>query len=114
MQVSVPLENGLLADEYGKYAPASAILADHPIKSFPISISDAPAATKSFALVFVDFDSTPVCGFTWIHWLAANIPATMTTIPANASRKLADQFVQGKTVTPVALSTVIPGSAAAT
>lgn len=42
MQVSVPLENGLLADEYGKYAPASAILADHPIKSFPISISDAP------------------------------------------------------------------------
>ena len=70
MQVSVPLENGLLADEYGKYAPASAMLADHPIKSFPISISDAPAATKSFALVFVDFDSTPVCGFTWIHWLA--------------------------------------------
>lgn len=96
MQVSVPLENGLLADEYGKYAPASAMLADHPIKSFPISISDTPAATKSFALVFVDFDSTPVCGFTWIHWLAANIPATMTTIPANASRKLADQFVQGK------------------
>lgn len=50
-------KNGLLADEYGKYAPASAMLADHPIKSFPISINDAPATTKSFALVFVDFDS---------------------------------------------------------
>lgn len=96
MKISVPLEDGLLADEYGKYAPASAMLADHPIKSFPISISDAPADTKSFAIVFVDFDSTPVCGFTWIHWLAANIPASMTELPADASRQLADQFVQGR------------------
>ena len=27
--------------------------------------------------------------------LAANIPSTMTSIPANASRQLSDQFVQG-------------------
>lgn len=95
MKISVPLTNGLLADEYGKYAPADAMLAGHPIKSFPIEISDAPTATKTFAIVFIDFDSTPVCGFTWIHWLAANIPASLTSIPANASRQLADQFVQG-------------------
>lgn len=95
MQISVPLINGMLADEYGKYAPAADMLADHPIKSFPIKITDAPADTKTFALVFIDYDSTPVCGFTWIHWLAANIPATLTDIPANASRELADKFVQG-------------------
>ena len=95
MQISVPLINGMLADEYGKYAPVADMLADHPIKSFPIKITDAPADTKTFAIVFIDYDSTPVCGFTWIHWLAANIPATLTTIPANASRELADKFVQG-------------------
>ena len=96
MKVSVPLENGLLADEYGKYAPTSAMLADHPIKSFPITVTDLPTGTKTLALTFVDYDSTPVCGFTWIHWLAANIPATMTELPANASRDLGDQFVQGR------------------
>lgn len=95
MQITVPLVNGLLADKYGKYAPDSDMLADHPIRSFPIQISDAPANTKSYALVFIDFDSTPVCGFTWIHWLAANIPATLTAIPENASRTAAGQFVQG-------------------
>ena len=46
MKISVPLENGLLADEYGKYAPASAMLADHPIKSFPITVSDRPAPRR--------------------------------------------------------------------
>lgn len=95
MQISVPLNNGFLPDEYGKYASASDMLADHPIKSFPIKISAVPAGTKSFALAFVDFDSTPVCGFTWIHWLAANLPVSMSSIPANASRELASQFVQG-------------------
>ena len=95
MKISVPLINGMLADEYGKYAPANSMLADHPIKSFPIEINEAPAETKTFAIVFIDYDSTPVCGLTWIHWLAANIPSTMTSIAANASRQLSDQFIQG-------------------
>ena len=96
MKISVPLAGGLLADEYGKYAPASAMLAGHPIKSFPITVIDLPAGTKSLALTLVDYDSTPVCGFTWIHWLAANIPVSLANLPANASRDLADQFVQGR------------------
>lgn len=95
MRISVPLVNGSLPDKYGKYAPISDMLADHPTRSFPIQITNAPAGVKSYALVFIDFDSTPVCGFTWIHWLAANIPATMTAIPENASRAAGDQFVQG-------------------
>lgn len=95
MDITVPLQEGLLPDEYGKYAPAQLMVADHPVKSFPIKITGSPADTKSFALTFVDYDSTPVCGFTWIHWLAANIPASLTTIPADASRQLAEQFVQG-------------------
>ena len=45
MKISVPLINGMLADEYGKSAPANSMLADHPIKSFPIEINEAPAET---------------------------------------------------------------------
>ncbi len=95
MKISVPLINGLLPDQYGKYAPTADLLADHPVHSFPIDITEAPAATKAYALVFIDYDSTPVCGFTWIHWLATNLPVTWTQIPDDASRKLTDQFVQG-------------------
>ena len=62
MRISVPLtKEGLLADQYGKF---SDMLADHPVRSFPIEIADVPAGTESLALTFVDFDSTPVCGFT--------------------------------------------------
>ena len=94
MEIQVPVTNGYLPDEYGKYSQV--MEADHPVKSFPIEVKDVPAGTKSLALTFIDFDSTPVCGFTWIHWLAANIPADWTTIPEDASRKQAGDFVQGK------------------
>ncbi|ERJ43525.1 hypothetical protein N579_08960 [Corynebacterium pseudodiphtheriticum 090104] len=56
MHISVPLtKEGLLADQYGKFAPASDMLADHPVRSFPIEIADVPAGTESLALTFVDF-----------------------------------------------------------
>lgn len=96
MKVSVNLPNGYLPDQYGKYAPANFMLADHPVQSFPLTVSDLPEGTKTLAIVFIDFDSTPVCGFTWIHWLAANIPTSLASLPAGASRQLKDQFVQGK------------------
>ncbi|GFZ26635.1 YbhB/YbcL family Raf kinase inhibitor-like protein [Lactobacillus corticis] len=94
MEIHVPLEDGYLPDEFGKYS--TEMLAGHPVRSFPIEIKDAPTDAKTFALVFIDFDSTPVCGFTWIHWLAANIPATFATLPADASRSMRGEFVQGK------------------
>lgn len=96
MKVNVQLDHGLLPDQYGKFAPDSNKIAGNPATSFPIQITDAPAGTKVFALVMVDYDSIPVCGFTWIHWIATNIPADWTTIPANASLELHDQFIQGK------------------
>ena len=95
MKLEVPLENGLLPDRYGKYAPAVDRYAGGPVVSFPISIEGAPTATKTFALTLVDYDSIPVCGFTWIHWVVANIPADMTRLPADASRIFKDEFVQG-------------------
>lgn len=86
MQIKVPTENGYLPDIYGKYAPAEYRIDNGPTRSFPIEIQDAPAGTKTFAVTMIDHDAIPVGGFTWIHWVAANLPGDLTTIPENASQ----------------------------
>ena len=95
MKLNVALENGLLPDRYGKYAPESCMADGHPVVSFPIEIEGAPEGTQSLALVFVNFDAIPVGGFCWIHWLACNIDPSTTLIPADASRSGALPMVQG-------------------
>jgi Raf kinase inhibitor-like YbhB/YbcL family protein len=44
--------------------------------------SGAPAGTKSFALLVHDPDAPTGSG--WWHWVAWNIPATVTSLPAKA------------------------------
>ena len=89
MNISVPLENGLLPDLYGKYAPEEALVDGHPCVSFPIEISGIPAAARTLALAFVDWDAIPVAGFCWIHWLACNIP--VEAVAANAAEASENQ-----------------------
>jgi Raf kinase inhibitor-like YbhB/YbcL family protein len=43
--------------------------------------SNAPAGTKSFVLVLDDYEARGGDGF--VHWAAYNIPATVTSLPAN-------------------------------
>lgn len=62
------------------------------LRSLPIKISDYPEETVCFALVMEDKDACPVSGFSWIHWLAANI--TTDELEEDASRKRQD-FIQG-------------------
>lgn len=62
-----------------------------PSVSIPFRIEDAPEGTKSFALVLDDVDAVPVCGFTWIHWIAANIKKA--DMPENDS--IHADYVQG-------------------
>lgn len=95
MRVHVDLENGLLADRFGKFAPPEDRLEDFPVRSFPIEIADVPEQAQSLALVFIDFDAIPVGGFCWIHWIACNIPPETTLIPENASATGAVPCVQG-------------------
>ncbi|KRO04023.1 phospholipid-binding protein [Levilactobacillus paucivorans] len=92
MKITVPTEQGgFLAAEYSKQAMGSDVHGGDPVKSFPISLTDVPAGTKTLALSLVDFDAVPVCGFPWIHWVAANFPGTTREIPADVSRT--DQIV---------------------
>ena len=93
MKIQIPNENGFLPEKYAKHSDTK--INGNPVVSFPIKIEDVPAGAKTLAIVFVDFDSIPVCGFAWIHWTAANIPADIAEIPENASQDGAFGMVQG-------------------
>ncbi len=90
--ISQGITNGVIEDKYGKHGShfnAHGV----PTYSLPFEILDAPAGTKSFALLLEDKDAFPVSGgFSWIHWVAANI--TRTNILENESQTATD-FVQG-------------------
>lgn len=56
-----------------------------PNYSFHLAWEDLPENTQSLALIFIDHDAIPVCGFTWIHWIVANIDPALKELPENAS-----------------------------
>lgn len=99
MEISVSLDNGYLADKYTKHASDSEKIDGSPVISFPIEIKDVPEGTQTLALTLLDYDDIPVDGFTWIHWIAANMPADITEIPEDNSQKLFLPMIQGKNST---------------
>lgn len=88
--ISEAMNGGIIPDKYGKRGDAKDSFGN-PCLSVPFRIEDAPAGTVSYALVLDDIDSVPVCGFVWIHWIAANIKET--DIFEGASKDA--DFVQG-------------------
>lgn len=60
---------------------------------------NAPAGTQSYALTVYDPDAPTGSG--WWHWVAFNIPATMTSLPQGAGNPktstLPAEIVQGRT-----------------
>lgn len=90
--ISSGIVGGVIADQYGKHGQHHNVNGV-PSCSLPLEILDAPEGTKSFALFLEDKDACPVCGgFSWVHWVAANI--TRTSLEENASQTATD-FVQG-------------------
>lgn len=83
--------NGVIHDKYGKRGEVDKY--GIPTCSLPLKIEDAPKGTKSFAIVIEDKDAIPVSGgFSWIHWIAANI--TKEEIEENESRTN-NEIIQG-------------------
>ncbi len=83
--------NGKILDKYGKRGSEQKF--GMPTLSLPLIIENAPKDTKSFAIIFDDPDSVPVCGYEWIHWLVANL--TKQELSENESQT-SFTFVQGK------------------
>ena len=50
----------------------------------PLAWSDAPAGTKSFALIMDDPDARPD---TWVHWVLYDLPATAHDLPENVPKQ---------------------------
>lgn len=82
---SAAFADGRILDPYGRRS------ADQqegvPQLSFPVRWEGAPAGTKSFALVFIDYDNVIGEGIIWVHWLAANIPADAEGLEEDAARR---------------------------
>ena len=90
--ISSGIVDGVIQDPYGSRGSQ---FSEEGIctYSLPFEILDAPAGTKSFAIILEDKDAIPVTrGFSWIHWTACNIQTTR--VEANASAQHPD-FVQG-------------------
>ena len=90
--VSSGIANGIIDPAYG--ANGTDIIGGVPVLSMPIEISGAPADAACFALYMDDLDSEPLCGYKWVHWMAANI--TVNSIPEDFSREPGDGVVQGQ------------------
>ncbi|WP_026883447.1 YbhB/YbcL family Raf kinase inhibitor-like protein [Clostridium akagii] len=96
MKINVKTENGYLPNKYSKFAGENYEYKGNPCVSFPIEFTDVSDKVKSIALTFLDHDAIPVCGFTWIHWLACNIPPTIRTLPKNISVDNTLNVLQGQ------------------
>lgn len=90
--ISTGIVNGIIEDKYGKHG-TEFNQNGMPTYSLPFEVIDAPENTKSFALFLEDKDAFPVSGgFSWVHWVAANI--TKNKVLENESQRTKD-FVQG-------------------
>jgi hypothetical protein len=64
----------------------------------PLSWTNAPAGTKSFAILMVDPEGRGGLGV--IHWVAYGIPPTVTGFAEGEVSKPSDKYVGGKAIEP--------------
>ena len=88
---STGIINGFISKKYGGYG-TQFNENNVPSYSLPFKIEKAPENTSSFAFVLEDKDAYPVVGFTWIHWLGANLKKS--EVKENESQTATD-FIQG-------------------
>ena len=90
--ISHGIVNGVIDDKYGKHGPYhnENVM---PAYSLPFEVLKAPENTMSFAVFLEAKDASPFSGgFSWVHWLAANISGNK--VEENESQTASD-FVQG-------------------
>lgn len=88
---SSAIENGRILDRYGSRG-TQFDAKGMPTYSMSFEIHDVPEGTGSFAVIFDDDDAVRVCGFTWVHWLIADLKRTKVEENESVSAK---DFSQG-------------------
>lgn len=75
MKVVCPaIHDGWFGDEYG--AKGDRFVNGMPSLSPGFEIIDAPKGTKSFAVIFDDYDACSASGFLWVHWMISDLKGT--------------------------------------
>lgn len=85
MYIKHNFDNNMLSDLYSKHS--SRLEHGFATTSFPFEVKELPDNTRSLAFVLADKDAIPVCGFEYIHWVVANVPAKQSVIPEDFARK---------------------------
>jgi Raf kinase inhibitor-like YbhB/YbcL family protein len=85
-------DNGIMASKYAGKNPANPNCVGENL-SPPLEWSNAPAGTKSFALI--KFDQEGRLGLGVTHWLAYGIPASMSSMPEGVANLAIKPFVNG-------------------
>ena len=84
---SLGIEDGILADDYGKFGSQKS--KGIPTLSLPINIGNAPLSTACFAISMIDPDAG-----NFVHWTATNF-GPMDLIE-DASLEMAERMIQGR------------------
>lgn len=78
--------NGYIEDRFTK--KGSDFIEWKASRSFQIGWRNVNPQAKSIAIILIDHDAIPVCGFTWIHWTVANIDPSIGELAENASHDM--------------------------
>ncbi len=87
---SKAITDGVIPTEYG--CRGEVFVNGMPGLSIPFEIEGAPEGTKSYAVIFDDYDAVPVCGFNWLHWTISDL--RKTKVEAGESHNSPD-FTEG-------------------
>lgn len=100
MDIQMQLEDGYLSERYAKRCDVMDREGWACRRSFPFAVTGIPEGTRALGILYMDWDSIPVCGFPWIHWCAVATPAHADfdgtwEAPDDLSRGCAARIEQG-------------------
>lgn len=86
----------IIPDKYGCNINKNSL--NHGInqRSFPFSVIDIPTTSNYLSWSLIDYDTIPLIGFPWIHWLSANYPVNETNLSIDSNFSKISTLPQGR------------------
>ncbi len=89
------IKNGILDSKFGGNNHEINSLTKGVINSsFHIVWSNLKKESKYINIIFIDYDSNPVCSFSWIHWMVADVNVNLNELKENSSNEN-KEMIQG-------------------